>query len=391
MADGKLTEALADTFNLSWFPQLAEQEINDSLDALGGGDQNAIRALENFEDPTLVQNPVKGEDYDVWAEGDTQLAGVDVSQNTMDIIAPAVAIAGGEALTRGWDALRMPEGIGPKARWGGSKSISFAAAMHANQIGKDFARETIIGGKRFTEPVATGVGITAAYGTYKGLPVLGKFIAEGIKTGMASSVIPAIAIEAGESAAKEVMEVGGKEVMEKFGRTIGEKFPYPKKGPLSVPTGAMPKHLPGKESVKAASRLIKQQAQQEVSEKLAGEVRKRIGTTASQQWDDVLMRLKNPNVMNRVGKLLLKFAPKTAYKLAGSATATILPEPVSSVLGVAGMTWAAYDIFNLAKEMPELWAAIFEDAPAETVEDSLMNQMAAENTIFPADEQRTPQ
>ena len=99
MADGKLTEALADTFNLSWFPQLAEQEINDSLDALGGG-QNAIRALENFEDPTLVQNPVKGEDYDVWAEGDTQLAGVDVSQNTMDIIAPAVAIAGGEALTR---------------------------------------------------------------------------------------------------------------------------------------------------------------------------------------------------------------------------------------------------------------------------------------------------
>ena len=376
MADGKLTEALADTFNLSWFPQLAEQEINDSLDALGGG-QNAIRALENFEDPTLVQNPVKGEDYDVWAEGDTQLAGVDVSQNTMDIIAPAVAIAGGEALTRGWDALRMPEGIGPKARWGGSKSISFAAAMHANQIGKDFARETIIGGKRFTEPVATGVGITAAYGTYKGLPVLGKFIAEGIKTGMASSVIPAIVIEAGESAAKEVMEVGGKEVMEKFGRTLT--------------SGKMPTHLPGKESVKAASRLIKQQAQQEVSEKLAGEVRKRIGTTASQQWDDVLMRLKNPNVMNRVGKLLLKFAPETAGKLAGSATATILPEPVSSVLGVAGMTWAAYDIFNLAKEMPELWAAIFEDAPAETVEDSLMNQMAAENTIFPADEQRTPQ
>jgi len=163
---------------------------------------------------------------------------------------------------------------------------------------------------------------------------------------------------------------------------VGEPLPPEIEARLSSLVAAAAQQLLGKNQ---------QQAQQEVSEKLAGEVRKRIGTTASQQWDDVLMRLKNPNVMNRVGKLLLKFAPETAGKLAGSATATILPEPVSSVLGVAGMTWAAYDIFNLAKEMPELWAAIFEDAPAETVEDSLMNQMAAENTIFPADEQRTPQ
>jgi len=52
------------------------------------------------------------------------------------------------------------------------------------------------------------------------------------------------------------------------------------------------------------------------------------------------------------------------------------------------MAWTAYDIFNLAKQMPALHALIFEDTPEESVEDTFMNEATAADSLFVPGEQR---
>ena len=62
-------------------------------------------------------------------------------------------------------------------------------------------------------------------------------------------------------------------------------------------------------------------------------------------------------------KLLAKHAPKIATKLAISAAGYVGPqaaEPISTALGLAGSAWAAYDIYQLTKSIPEL-AAYFSE------------------------------
>ena len=56
-------------------------------------------------------------------------------------------------------------------------------------------------------------------------------------------------------------------------------------------------------------------------------------------------------------KLLSKHAPKIAMKLSISAAGYVGPqaaEPISTALGLAGSAWAAYDIYQLTKSIPEL-------------------------------------
>lgn len=56
-------------------------------------------------------------------------------------------------------------------------------------------------------------------------------------------------------------------------------------------------------------------------------------------------------------KILKRHAPKIATKLAISAAGYVGPqaaEPISTALGLAGSAWAAYDIYQLTKSIPEL-------------------------------------
>ena len=71
--------------------------------------------------------------------------------------------------------------------------------------------------------------------------------------------------------------------------------------------------------------------------------------------------------------------------------ATAIPEPYSTALGVAGIVYTAYDIFNLMKHMPDssvLYNLIFEDVPEENIEDTLMNEMTVADSLFAPGEQR---
>ena len=96
----------------------------------------------------------------------------------------------------------------------------------------------------------------------------------------------------------------------------------------------------------------------------------------------------NPRVAARVGRYLGAVAPKLSAKLAMSSAAMAIPEGVSTALGLAGMAWTAYDIFNLAKQMPALHALIWEGTPEESVEDAFINEATAADTLFVPDEQR---
>jgi len=70
---------------------------------------------------------------------------------------------------------------------------------------------------------------------------------------------------------------------------------------------------------------------------------------------------KNPTKRKAINTVLKKFAPKVLTKLGISAAGYLGPqaaEPISTALGVAGTAWAAYDVIQLAKQLPELYDLI---------------------------------
>jgi hypothetical protein len=54
-----------------------------------------------------------------------------------------------------------------------------------------------------------------------------------------------------------------------------------------------------------------------------------------------------------------KLMLKALGKLGISAAGVVVPEPVSTAVGVAGAAWAAHDIYQIAKEFPEIMDLIF--------------------------------
>ena len=278
----------------------------------------------------------------------------EVSQETVDKIIPAIAIGAGEVLTRAGD-FTLPPGVKAKARTLGVKGTAFTLAVRANDFGKSFARN-ILGMEKGSIGEAT-VGGVATYKTWKGIPELVKNIGSNVKIGMATEVVDDVVTQASKSAFNEVL---------KMGTEIGAS----KKNTLIVANNA---------GNRAAEEMIKQ---------TSDVMKERMGKTASKGWDDVTKRLMNPNISARVGKYLGAVAPKLAAKLAMSSTAIMIPEGISTALGIAGMAWTAYDIFNLAKQMPALHALIWEGTPEESVEDAFIDEANAADTLFIPGEQR---
>jgi hypothetical protein len=189
----------------------------------------------------------------------------------------------------------------------------------------------------------------STYRAVKSLFKLGKMITENVKIGMVAEYIDNIAQQARHSA------LGG--VGEEMKDLIGVRRP---------------------DQIKKAKELT-EKAVSSATDDLVIEVKKRIGPEATKQWDDVARRLVNPKVSARVGKYLAKIAPKTAAKLAVSATATAFPEGVSTAFGLGGLAWTAYDVMNLAKDIPDLIPLIFQDTEPE---EGIMDEMAKMDAPF---------
>ena len=280
------------------------------------------------------------------------ISDIDISQDTMDKIFPAIAIGGGEILryAAGRD-FSIPEGWKPRIRAGGSKGVAYTLAIRGARFGRDFAKEKL----GMTEGASTLVGGASAVGIYNYVPAIASTIANEVKVGMATEVMDVVAKEASTTAYREVVKKGLTEG--------GSDF-----------------------AVRTAADQASDQAGKEISDKVATEMKKRIGKEASKGWDDVAKKLMNPSVSARVGRYLAHAAPGTARKLALSGVAFAFPEWVSTAAGFGGILWTAWDIFNLAKSMPDLYPLIFEDAPEGTpkgaVEDQLVDQMTQESSPF---------
>ena len=352
MANDTLKTALPDTFNVDWLNIGGNENVLAALDSIGGDtvstdidtSLNAIKQLQpNFG---------LGESFIGMETDDGGLAIPEVSQETMDKITPAIGIGVGELLTRG-RGLGFPEGLKPKIRAGGAKGLAFTVAIRANEMGRDFGKE-YLGMKEGAAAVTGGV---AAYGAWKGVPWLAKTVLADVKIGMATEVIEGLVTEAGKGAWKETIEQGAK---------IGARRAN---------------------TINAAS-LLGKEAMKKISDETAQVLKERMGKVAAEGWDDVTKRLLNPSVSAKVGKYLGAVAPKLSAKLALSVTAIAIPEGVSTFLGGLGLAWTAYDILNLAKQMPELHALIFEDTPEESIEDAFIDEATASDTLFLPDEQR---
>jgi len=355
MANDTLKTADPDTFNVDWLRR-DTGDVFTALDTLGedtiSTDVNkSLNAIKNLQPNFGLGDSFIALD----AAGDAggyDLVMPEVDQATMDKITPAIGIGVGELLTRG-RGLGFPEGLKPKIRAGGAKGVAFTLATRANEMGKDFARD-YLGMKEEGAAVTGGV---AAYGAWKGAPWLAKTILADVKVGMATEVIESLVTEAGKGAWK---------VMLKEGAEMGARRAN---------------------TINAAS-IAGNEAMKEMSEQTAGVLKERMGKVAAEGWDDVAKRILNPSVAAKVGKYLGAVAPKLSAKLAISATAIAIPEGVSTFLGGLGLVWTAYDIFNLAKQMPELHALIFEDTPEESIEDAVMNEFTASDSLFAPGEQK---
>ena len=70
----------------------------------------------------------------------------------------------------------------------------------------------------------------------------------------------------------------------------------------------------------------------------------------------VVKKLASPKTLKAIAPIVKKFAPKLAAKMliSGGLTAS----GIGTAVGVAGLAWTAYDVYQLAKEVPELMAAL---------------------------------
>ena len=68
-----------------------------------------------------------------------------------------------------------------------------------------------------------------------------------------------------------------------------------------------------------------------------------------------MTKLKDPTfVKNTLLPKVKKHAPKLAAKLALSSGAVMVPEGISTGVGVLGLAWTAYDLAQLASSVPEI-------------------------------------
>jgi|3_EtaG_2_1085321.scaffolds.fasta_scaffold05910_2 hypothetical protein len=135
-----------------------------------------------------------------------------------------------------------------------------------------------------------------------------------------------------------------------------------KKFRLAQKGGKIAKSL--KKPLTAGKRLLPMAAGFTAGEKTVealggGEIAQTVGgLTAS----EVARRLTKPKTVAKLMPLLKKYgAGKVALKLGASMAGYLGPqaaEPISTALGIGGTIWAAYDIIQLAKAVPEIAKAL---------------------------------
>jgi hypothetical protein len=344
-------------YPMDWFfnPESSAVEALDNI----GVNTGAVGALNLIDEGEGTLPPAYQRSFgfdEQMGRGMDYIAGatVDVSQETIDKIIPGIAIGAGEAISRivKWD-WKLPPAVRPKIKGAGKVGVAYTLALDASQLVSEKAREY---GVRKT-PSLLGAG-TAAYGTYKLATKFAFNFLSNTKVGMAAEVMDKVIGDASLKVYNNVLKGVG---------------------------------AASNEQLAIKAQMLAREAGEQASKEVADVIKERMGKEAAKGWDDVTRQLIKPRVATKVGKYLVQFAPKLGKRLALSAMATAIPEPYSTALGVAGIVYTAYDIFNLMKHMPDssvLYNLIFEDVPEENIEDTLMNEMTVADSLFAPGEQR---
>jgi len=343
-------DTLESVFDADWFDDefdtLETTEIESTRQIVSGSD-----GLPGYDTQDVEEEPKP-----------------EISLDVVDKILPAVGIGAGELIKYAFKkGPSFPVGWSQKMRKLGTKGVAYTMALDAYSLTKDTFESYNV------RPGFAMAGSAVAGGTaYKGSQALFRLsinMANNIKVGMASTAVERVMREASEEVYKEIMEKGGK---------------------MASRSAA----------AQASARLFATDAAEEASKRVFTVIKQRLGEEGAKHLDDVTRQLLKPTIAMKVGKFLGKRAPSLAAKLTVSAGAFAVPEPVSSVLGAAGMIWTAYDVFNLMQEMPDLYNIIFEEpkpvgsdegayftTPSEpSIEDQIIRDMVEMEKVFPYDQ-----
>jgi len=341
----------------------------DSLNILEsemGFDRSLFDTLETTVVGSTGQDIIDPEGEKIGSTRDTQFGNDKesiISPDILDNLIPAVGIGAGELVSK--LVGRRPEfpvGWHQKTRALGKVGVAYIIAADAYSLTRDFALS-----QNVRPTVAMGTGAATAYGAFKGSKAAGRFVlnvASNMKAGMVGYGMEVIMKNARDQTYREILEAG-------MGRGRGA----------------------------GAAKLMADEAAEAVSRTTYTVLKQRLGTEGAKHLDDVTRQLKNPKIAMRVGKFLAKRAPGIALKLSASATAFSIPEPVSTVLGAAGIAWTAYDVFNLMQEMPDLYNIIFEEPKPDkepfftaqkdsepSIEDQIIRDLVDMEQVFPFDQ-----
>jgi len=336
---------------LDWFAdsKTLAQENLDTL-SLGEDTSKVVSALDK------VSNYLTG------SQGDSANVGSPVGDEGGDysdiipaLVVPATQLAQKALSKVPWG---MPKGWKGYTRFGGRYGMATKLAFNTNTLIGNYIDEWNKNNPEYQ--VKGGVELaaraTGSAAVYSATSKLAFDLMNNVKVGMVTEVMDKLA---SKSLLKEFPKLG--QPLKK-GLTAG-----------------------GKEATEEAMKTIVTNSKQEVADKM----KKVMGEKAAKKWDDVTMKLLNPNRAQKVGAWLAKNGGGwLAKKMAASSLLFAFPESVSTAAGVVGIAWTAYDIINLMDTLPnkhELQKLIFEDPPAptkKTPEDNLVDQFTASDSIF---------
>ena len=361
------------SFNRSFYLDNSTAAV-DALSLVGKSEaevslDSAFNEFTHTTKKDSIRDPGKGKESFNLSEflGDIKVEDVDI-----DKLAPALGIGGlwGGSKLLGLKSASMPEGLGPRAaartKKYGVKGTAFTLAYRAAEWGREKAADEL-GLKPIASTVAgTAAGVTA----YKALPALARLVASEVKLGMAHQAVPILI----DKASKEAFRHAAVGLGSKYRTlsTFSQKLKHPKL-PL----------IGGRE---LQAHIAEKAGREALEKELAGELAERMGPKRAKSWLDIGKRLMKPNIASDVGRALAKIAPKTAAKLAASATATAFPEPVSTIAGLAGLIWTAWDVMKLIQYYPDLKRMIFEDseeaAPSSSEDKIISGFIEEDRDIF---------
>lgn len=271
-----------------------------------------------------------------------------ISEN--DWLAPAIGLGATYGGIKAAPAIAEgAKWLGSKAMVGGGFRLKAGIASQAFDLGRDFAEFT---GQQ-TEFRKDVFGGAAAGGAYMGL---GKGL-ELLSTTLSNNFQANLAIGSWSSQVDEVMKVvkaGADEGARlKIKRDIMGTKNY--KGGKARAKVNRAWDTPKKMEKEVAKRVAKATAN--VEKALHNKIKKEVLKSGAKRtaYDKILKKMAtSPSKLPQVAQLLGKQFPKVALKLSASVGGVFTPEAVSSVVGVAGLMWTAWDLYQISESYPDI-------------------------------------